>query len=80
MLRLQIQKLTEEKGTYLKTNLLGLQHVYSLKLYLVIRNEQPSSQIHEISESELKNKFFPLEHMNEISIIFSGITLTSFIH
>lgn len=55
-------KLTEEKSIYLKTNLLCLQHVYILKLCLVIRNKQPSSQIYDISADELSKKLFPLKH------------------
>lgn len=37
-------KLTEEKGICVETNLLYFQCVYILKLNLVIRNKQPSSQ------------------------------------
>lgn len=61
---LSLQILSEGKGTYLKTNLLSLQHVYILKLYLVIRNNQPSSQIYEISADELSKRLFSLEHMD----------------
>lgn len=57
-------KLTEEKDIYLKTNLLCLQRVYISKLYLVIRNKEPSSQIHEISADKLNKKLLPLKHMN----------------
>jgi len=57
-------KLTEEKGMYLKTNLLCLQHVYILKLYLVNRNKRPSSQIYEISADQLSKKLFPLKDMS----------------